>query len=446
MSVSPDFVAFKLAFQISPIILTGGIATNLGGALPIVALTEGANFVISLLEGGASIELDNFFASYLPLPGASLINNQVALYPFANQSVAANAIIAQPLNVSMLMRCPAGRNSGGYPLKLATMTALQNSLSQHNGMGGTYSIVTPSFIYTYCIMTGMRDASGGDSKQSQYDWQLDFMQPLVSIQSAQTALNGLMQKLTDGTPISGTPSWTPAGLAVGNPSNLICLQSRTAALTAMTIQQVHTLSQFDTTQRSWIATIPRSLLGGQVGIGPLELPAGPIGLPSPAQSAPITPTFVDFLPSTTTAFVFQPTLNGTPYIATITWNVFGQRYYITITDLSGNLIVCRALSESGPGLQASLTWASGIAVATCTMNHNVPINTVIIARVSQSNSGFDGTWYMLSVTPTALIWQLATNPNEPVPLSGTVSFDLNLVGGYDIGRLVFHSDTQQFEY
>jgi hypothetical protein len=216
------FVAFKLAFQISPIILTGGgIAKNWGGAVPIVALTEGANFLATLLAGTANIELDNFFANFQVLPGATMINNQVGMYPFANQSVAANAIIQQPLNVSLAMICPANVQTLGYPFKLITMMSLQASLQQHNLAGGTYTIITPSYIYTNCLMTGMRDISGGDSKQVQFIWQLDFIQPLVTVQSAQTALNGLMQKLTDGSAMSATSHWTAMGLAVNNPTNLL---------------------------------------------------------------------------------------------------------------------------------------------------------------------------------------------------------------------------------
>jgi hypothetical protein len=219
MSISPGYIAFSLANSASPIILTRGIATALGGYLPIIALTEIAN-LIDTLASGNDVGLDNFFAQYVPLPGSTLINNQIATYPFANQSIAANAIIAQPLNISMLMKCPV-REARGYSVKLATLTMLQSTLAQHNSSGGTYSIVTPSYIYTDCIMTGMRDVSGGESKQAQYEWQLDFVQPLISLQAAQTALNGLLQRLTNGTP-PGTPAATSAvGLPVGNPTNAL---------------------------------------------------------------------------------------------------------------------------------------------------------------------------------------------------------------------------------
>jgi hypothetical protein len=239
MSVSPAYIAFKMACEISPIILTGGIATALGGAIPIVALTEtplgilsgiasaGSNPLAgalnSLVAGtsGAGIDqtLDNFFARYVPVTGGSLIKNQVATYPFANQAVAANAIIAQPLNISMKMLCPVN-TIAGYPIKLATITALQATLAQHNNQGGLYSVVTPSFIYTNCILTDMRDVSSGETRQAQYAWQLDFFQPLVTLQAATQALNGLMQTLTNGTAVNGTPG-AATGLSIGNPTSAI---------------------------------------------------------------------------------------------------------------------------------------------------------------------------------------------------------------------------------
>jgi len=213
--------------QLSPIVLTRGIAASLGGALPIVALTEGANFIGQIGNlinafSGAPPNLEDFFAHFDVLPGGTLINNQAATMPFANQSVAANAIITQPLNISLKMVCPA-RNLAGVFTKLATLMALKLTLAQHNNLGGTYTIMTPAGIFNDCIMTpAMRDITGGSGDQKQQEWQLDFLQPLVTLDAAQNALNGLMQKLTNGTALSGTPSWlTGAGLPVGNPLSLL---------------------------------------------------------------------------------------------------------------------------------------------------------------------------------------------------------------------------------
>lgn len=189
--------AYNIAFQVSPIILTGGIVANTnGGALPIIALVgQAAAFVQGALTSGFS-ESD-FYATFVPLPGSTVISNAVGTYPFANQSVAANAIIQQPLNVSLQMIVPV-KDTGGYLTKLAVFTALQQSLTAHNAAGGTYSIATPSYVYTGCIMTAMTDITSGETKQQQILWQLDFVQPLVSQQQAAAAKSGLAAKYSAG--------------------------------------------------------------------------------------------------------------------------------------------------------------------------------------------------------------------------------------------------------
>ena len=46
-------------------------------------------------------------------------------------------------------------------------------------------------------------------------------------------------------------------------------------------------------------------------------------------------------------FQFTPTLDGTQYNAVVTWNVYGQRWYVSIYDLSGNLVVARPVVPTG---------------------------------------------------------------------------------------------------
>jgi hypothetical protein len=207
---------FQLGYQISPIILTNGIASEIPGQMmPIVALTEAANFTLGLLSGEGLPSLDQFFAHFRVLPGTTLIKNQIGNYPFANQQVAANAMIAQPLNIAVMMSCPA-RGRGGYVSKLATITALKKALALHINSGGTFTIATPSYIYTDCVMTGMRDVSSGSSRQVQTDWQLDFEQPLVTLDQAQQVYNSLMQKISSGLPTGTTPSWSGLASTVGS--------------------------------------------------------------------------------------------------------------------------------------------------------------------------------------------------------------------------------------
>lgn len=218
--ISPGFVAFKLGFEICPIFLQGGVAQFVpGGILPIVLLTEAVNLPLGLLTGSENVELDDFFAHYVPIPGATIIANMISEYPFANQAVAANALIASPLDISLRMICPA-KGRLGYPAKLATMLLLQNTLSQHNRSGGTYTICTPSYFYTNTIMLEMRDITGGETKQAQAEWQLSFRKPLLTVEAAQTSQNGLMRKLSNGTQIDGQPAWSGADTNIGQPSPL----------------------------------------------------------------------------------------------------------------------------------------------------------------------------------------------------------------------------------
>lgn len=211
--------AYDVAFQVSPIILTGGIvAGTQGSALPIIALVgQAAAFAAGALLDGFS--MDDFYARFVPLPGSNVISNAIGTYPFANQQVAANAIINQPLNISLQMIAPV-KQSGGYMAKLAVFTALQQSLAGHNAAGGTYSIATPSYVYTNCVMTAMTDITSGETRQQQILWQLDFVQPLISQQAATNAQNALLSKVTNGQATNGAWSGQPGASVQGGLSGV----------------------------------------------------------------------------------------------------------------------------------------------------------------------------------------------------------------------------------
>lgn len=215
--MSATYSAFKLSFVNSPIYLTGGLAGNIpGSTLPLLVLTESLNLVNGLLTG-ANIGMDSFFGAFRIPAGGTLINFQYAHYPFANQSVAANAAIAQPLNISLIMSCPV-REAGGYFTKIAIMNAMQAMLSAHVAQGGTFTVLTPAYFYTNCLLLRLSDVTpNGDEKQSQAEFQFDFEQPLLTLPQAQQAQSSLMSQLSGGTQINGTPSWG-AGSTIGSVS------------------------------------------------------------------------------------------------------------------------------------------------------------------------------------------------------------------------------------
>jgi hypothetical protein len=210
---------YTLAFQVSPIILVGGIAQNtLGGMLPIIALGGQAAGALQGAISSGGLSTDDFFAQYVPIPGSTLISQAVATYPFANQATAANATIQQPLNISLRMIAPV-KDDAGYLTKTAIWTSLQNSIAQHNAAGGTYIVATPWYIYTNCLLQTITDSTGGDSKQQQIMAQWDFYQPLIAQQQAASAQSSLMSKLSSGAQVAAPSAgsiWSSATAAVGS--------------------------------------------------------------------------------------------------------------------------------------------------------------------------------------------------------------------------------------
>lgn len=209
---------YNLAFQVSPIILTGGIASQIpGGAMPVISLMgQVLGFGMSAIHQG--VQLSDFYAYFLPMEGATTINNSIGHYPFANQHVAGNAYVEEPKNVSLMMVVPV-KDHAGYLSKLAQFTSFRNSLNSHVQSGGTFDIATPSFLYQNCVLKTMTDASGNDSKQQQIRWQLDFEQPLVTQSEAKSAVAGLMDVYQSGKQVLGNPSWTNGARATANAVN-----------------------------------------------------------------------------------------------------------------------------------------------------------------------------------------------------------------------------------
>jgi hypothetical protein len=160
-------------------------------------------------------------------------------------------------------------------------------------------------------------------------------------------------------------------------------------------------------------------------------------------------TLVAFTPSDTTVFAFQAQLQGGgTYIISVPYNVVGERYYVSVSDLSGNVIAYRALVETGPSFPATLTWADNVATAALTSPHNVPVGGLANMRISQTGTGFDGLYQGLAVDLETFTFPLTTNPQQSQPVTGKLDFPFDLLGYLpgNIGPLYWHSDVMQFEY
>lgn len=195
---------FKSAYQISPILLTEGVADKMGGVVPIVVYTQSVALLNGLIAGGINgsvnlPDLDNMWAQWAPMSGGTLVDNSVAQYPYANQAVAANAIVTNPLNLSMQMLCPANQ-PGAMATKLATLQALQAVLNKHSQLGGSYIIITPGQVYTGMLLTRMVDTTPNPVAAPSSQFQFDFTRPLTQKSKNVQKQSTLIKKLGGGMP------------------------------------------------------------------------------------------------------------------------------------------------------------------------------------------------------------------------------------------------------
>jgi hypothetical protein len=250
---------WKLSYQVSPIFLTGAPVSNVpSGMVPFLALVNPqafptANARIAAYNPGApapqtlnyqpdlsdvinrsQTSLDNAFGAFNVLAGGSLIQQTVAKYPFANQSYAANAIIRDPLHISLIWDTPM-RGSGAWSQKLVIMQAVKQRLDAHNNAGGTYTVATPAYIYENLIMTSLTDASRGSSNLPQNAWRFDFERPLVTLQELKTAQSALMSKLTNGVVTDGSWSGGAAGIGSLTPQPQMSPGAGTSLPTGMSV-------------------------------------------------------------------------------------------------------------------------------------------------------------------------------------------------------------------
>lgn len=213
---------WKLSFQVSPIFLTGPPLANLPQTtIPILAYIHPGLFPMAgdpaqnittpaglpAIADLATDNLDLAFGAFSVLPGGTIIQQETAKYPFYNQWTAANAVIRNPLTISLIWDTPmkAAVGTSAWAVKMAVMTNLKLVLENHNNLGGTYTVVTPSVVYDNLVMTGLTDNSRGVSPMPQNAWRFDFERPLIQLAELQAAaaMSPLMNALNYGLETQG---------------------------------------------------------------------------------------------------------------------------------------------------------------------------------------------------------------------------------------------------
>jgi hypothetical protein len=239
-----SLVEMKARYQVAPIILTGGIASMVtGNAVSLLTLTQPnllpmagndstlrQNLITALQLNNPSFanaylppdnDLDDAFGAFTVLPGGTLCVNTVPKYPLASMTMAANAIVREPINISLIWDTPM-RGPNAWISKLTTMIALKAVLDLHNNAGGMYTVMTPAFYYDNLILTSLADNSRGGNPLPQNAWRFDFERPMIVTTDDVTAdLNMLTSLLTRGVKTvaktSGPATSAPGG--AGDPAN-----------------------------------------------------------------------------------------------------------------------------------------------------------------------------------------------------------------------------------
>jgi hypothetical protein len=214
---------YKLMYQVCPIMLVGGIASQIpDGMLPVLNLMymdtpDPDNRNSPLMLPSNIQDLDDVFGTFNVLPGGTLVTQTIGKYPFANQWVAANAVIREPLTISVIMDAPM-RGNQAWSTRQVIFMALKATLDSHNNQGGMYTIATPAYMYENMVMTSLTDNSRGNNSIPQNAWRWDFEKPLIVLSELQGAQNQQLKALSNKTPSNGQVTGILPGTTVGLPT------------------------------------------------------------------------------------------------------------------------------------------------------------------------------------------------------------------------------------
>lgn len=158
-------------------------------------------------------------------------------------------------------------------------------------------------------------------------------------------------------------------------------------------------------------------------------------------------TFFDFRPSTQSVFQFQPTLDGDTYNCTVTWNLFGQRYYVNCFSLDGTLIFSLPIigSPGGKNIE-TCSWDSGEVTVITTLPHGYRLGSTVRITISQcSPDTYNGDFEVLVASRNTLTYARTTDPGL-CTAPGLVLYNINMGAAYfQTSKLVFRTGSSQFE-
>ena len=161
-------------------------------------------------------------------------------------------------------------------------------------------------------------------------------------------------------------------------------------------------------------------------------------------------TYTLFQPPRKTPFQFQPTLDGQVYNIIVTWNIFGQRWYLNLYDLLGNRLDTCALVGSPDAVKiADMSWSTltnEVTLDTLTP-HIIPLGSyAYLTTVGVFPPIYNLSIDMVAVSPTQLVYPFNVDPGGPSSIQGSLFQNENLFEGYfQTSTFVYRESTMMFE-
>jgi hypothetical protein len=163
----------------------------------------------------------------------------------------------------------------------------------------------------------------------------------------------------------------------------------------------------------------------------------------------MTVTFTNFTPSVSAVppFQFSAVFDGNTYNVSLTWLVFGQRWYFTVSDLFGNLVVYAAVIGSSVGAEiAAASWSNGFVTIETSTPHGFLVGATVEATIVNCQpDALNGTFPAYVNDRFTMTFPLPADPG-PATALGSVEYNINLVTAYfETSSLVFRTANNQFE-
>ncbi len=158
-------------------------------------------------------------------------------------------------------------------------------------------------------------------------------------------------------------------------------------------------------------------------------------------------SYFPFVPNVQAPFTFQPTLDRRQFAASVTWNLFGQRWYLNLSQQNGTPIFTLPLLGSPDGTAIeSLTWDSGTATVVTALPHNYPVGSTVAVTISGcAPAAYNGLVLAFIVDGTTFTYPVTSITVDATQL-GTQIYNLNLAAGYfDTSTLVYRASSSTFE-